>query len=196
MAEIYEFPAAVADDGVPDAVWRAVDSVRAMDHVPGVAYREIRVPASACEHGIGVELHCASTGASGWIMVMYGGRAAEASGSAGRPGFPLRGPWRCAAFARLAPADEPAAALSARVLWDAAVDALGPCGAGARGTVSITRDTTFDAPDGDGRDATGREIRVSWTPATMGTTDCDAECDAGAQIAVWARFLASADGIR
>ena len=96
MAEIFSFPEGIAPraqdsqahlpprpQGVPDEVWRAVESVRAMRTVPGVHYREIPVPSTLADYGIGVALgieasdaysHRHRQQANGWIMLLYGRR--------------------------------------------------------------------------------------------------------------------------
>ena len=40
--------------GVPDAVWSAVESVRSMPRVTGMRYRELPVPSTLADYGIGV----------------------------------------------------------------------------------------------------------------------------------------------
>jgi len=42
--------------GVPDAVWSAVESVRSMPRVTGMRYRELPVPSTLADYGIGVEM--------------------------------------------------------------------------------------------------------------------------------------------
>lgn len=63
--------------GVPDAVWSAVESVRSMPRVTGMRYRELPVPSTLADYGIGVEMECVADDdsrsfgdahmASGWI---------------------------------------------------------------------------------------------------------------------------------
>ena len=57
--------------GVPDQVWNAVLSVDRMRRSKGMTYREIPVPNSMANFGIGVALECDETYASGWIMILY-----------------------------------------------------------------------------------------------------------------------------
>lgn len=57
--------------GVPDQVWNAVLSVDRMRRLKGMTYREIPVPNSMANFGIGVALECDETYASGWIMILY-----------------------------------------------------------------------------------------------------------------------------
>ena len=57
--------------GVPDQVWNAVLSVDCMRRLKGMTYREIPVPNSMANFGIGVALECDETYASGWIMIGY-----------------------------------------------------------------------------------------------------------------------------
>ena len=103
MAEIFSFPEGIAPQtqdpeaqwpprprGVPDEVWRAVESVRAMRRLPGVRYREIPVPSTLADYGIGVALGIGADdasrtfsrpyseeNASGWIMLLYSRRQRE-----------------------------------------------------------------------------------------------------------------------
>ena len=51
--------------GVPDQVWNAVLSVDRMRRLKGMTYREIPVPNSMANFGIGVALECDETYASG-----------------------------------------------------------------------------------------------------------------------------------
>ena len=95
MADIYAFPMGASNDGrlvrpqgVPDEVWAAVESVSTMKRIHDVRYREIPVPSTLADYGIGVEFEageCAlgdafSAGlgndaesriATGWIMMLY-----------------------------------------------------------------------------------------------------------------------------
>ena len=67
--------------GVPDAVWSAVESVRSMPRVTGMRYRELPVPSTLADYGIGGEMECVADDdsrsfgdahmASGWIMLLY-----------------------------------------------------------------------------------------------------------------------------
>lgn len=73
--------------GVPDAVWSAVESVRSMPRVTGMRYRELPVPSTLADYGIGVEMECVADDdsrsfgdahmASGWIMLLYVERERE-----------------------------------------------------------------------------------------------------------------------
>ena len=63
MADIYAFPTGAPNEGhperpqgVPDDVWAAVESVSAMKRLYDVRYREIPVPSTLADYGIGVEL--------------------------------------------------------------------------------------------------------------------------------------------
>ena len=62
MADIYAFPTGESNDGrpvrpqgVPDEVWAAVESVSTMKRIHDVRYREIPVPSTLADYGIGVE---------------------------------------------------------------------------------------------------------------------------------------------
>lgn len=165
--------------GVPDAVWRAVESVRDMPRLDGVRYREIPVSSSLADFGIGVELSCeagpdpAQDAASGWIMTLY----------SARPRSDWRSRWRCVAFARL-PLDGGANdCLTPAMYWDDMMDMLGAADPDdVKGTVTVARNTSFgEAPD---EPHVGCEMRVSWTP-----TETPDGVDAGGQVMAWARFL-------
>ena len=95
MADIYAFPTGESNDGrpvrpqgVPDEVWAAVESVSTMKRIHDVRYREIPVPSTLADYGIGVEFEAGeralgdafSAGlgsdaesriATGWIMMLY-----------------------------------------------------------------------------------------------------------------------------
>ncbi|MCI1673930.1 MAG: DUF3000 domain-containing protein [Bifidobacterium tibiigranuli] len=130
--------------GVPDAVWSAVLSVMAMRRLDGIAYREIEVPRSLADFGIGVSLRCSedssedrsedSLGASGWIMALY----------AQHPDAQWESHWRCTAYARVPYDDCANDELAAQIVWDEMRMALGPLASGLpSGTVSVTRDRSF-----------------------------------------------------
>ena len=74
--------------GVPDQVWNAVLSVDRMRRLKGMTYREIPVPNSMANFGIGVALECDETYASGWIMILYSLKFRE----------DWHSHWRCVAF--------------------------------------------------------------------------------------------------
>lgn len=161
-------------DGVPEPVWRAVRSVRAMRRVPGVRYREIAVPGTWAPWGIGVGLERGrgARTADGWILLGY------------RPGAaPGDRPWRAVAYARLpldgGEDDAPG------TCWGRMADCLRsvrPDGLG--GTVTVLHDTSFGELDRQPR--TVWEVRASWAPSAPSGT-----LDAGAQTEAWARFLGS-----
>ena len=195
MADIYQFPRAstirgtgisdaaravnhsspMRSDRVPEAVWRAVETVRAMPRLEGIEYREIPVPTSLSDYGIGVELSCGERAPSGWIMVLYDHKARRE----------WHGHWRCVAFASTPMNSGDVDALTTHMTWDAVYEAL--VGIDARpddigGTITITRNTSFGTLEGE---SVGCEMRVSWTPATMGEQDIDA----GGQINAWGQFM-------
>lgn len=220
MAEIFAFPAGDqtatmpgGDDaarpmpprprGVPDAMWRAVESVRAMPLAPGMRYREIPVPRTLAEYGIGVDVtyvgdHVADRTVgraettangdgwsgtdraddySGWIMILYSPVVCEA----------WRSRWRCVAFARLALPPAEHDGLASDLYWDDLRARLARIGAREiAGTVTVARDTPFGTLAGES--SAGCEMRVSWTPLE----DSMNGVDAGAQVAVWARFVRAA----
>lgn len=67
MADIYAFPTGESNDGrpvrpqgVPDEVWAAVESVSTMKRIHDVRYREIPVPSTLADYGIGVEFEAES----------------------------------------------------------------------------------------------------------------------------------------
>lgn len=203
MASIYRFPGADGPvDGedmqrkaapmppAPDAVLRAVESVRAMPRLEGVTYREIAVPATLCAYGIGVSLTCAAPQddappRSGWIMALY-----DEQRYAGDRHTAVRSPWRFVAFLSVPLTGSSHHALTADMAWDAVLDALRPFAVpcSVDGTVTVTHNARYE---GGGTVTAhtdyGCEIRVSWTPATMDAQDPDA----GAHIAAWARFASA-----
>ena len=188
MADIYAFPASPSEDGrggvprpegVPDVVWHAVQTVRAMPHMAGMRYREIPVPSTLADFGIGVDLEYDSSDeppsrtATGWIMVLY---AAQ-----GRRGWTSQ--WRCVAFARLPLDENERDCLTPSMYWEDMLDALDAVDPeGVRGTVTVTRNTSFG--DMESEPHAGCEMRVSWTPSVS-----PEGADAGAQVSVWAQFL-------
>lgn len=213
MADIYAFPTGVnphgttRDDaaqdlpgrphGVPDAVWDAVESIRAMRRIDGMGYREIPVPATLADYGIGVAIEVASTAhgrgtdgtypfddlpssapavATGWIMTLYSNDERPDWGSH----------WRCVAFASLPLPHAENDPLAPGMYWDDMcgwLKAAEPDSVG--GTVTVTQNTTFGSL-GDGGSA-GCEMRVSFTPAVH----TGVPFDAGAHVAAWASFLRS-----
>lgn len=207
MADIYAFPAGAprrgrptqADDlpsrpaGVPDEVWEAVESVRAMEHVAEVRYREIPVPSTLADYGIGIELECGPRGgdndfssdlseapqvATGWIMILHSNTTRDDWG----------GRWRCVAFARMPLQACENDGLTPGMYWEDLCDHLvnvEPDSLG--GTVTVTQNTAFGSLPG-GTNA-GCEMRVSFTPlddpATPGVPD------AGGLVSTWAAFVKS-----
>lgn len=188
MADIYAFPASTPErgregiprpDSVPDAVWHAVETVRTMTRVDGVRYREIPVPSTLSDFGIGVELECRCDDgafprtATGWIMILYS--AGERSGWTSR--------WRTVAFARLPLDGGERDCLTPSMYWEDMVDVLESVGPrDIRGTVTVTQNTTFGDMEDEPR--AGCEMRVSWTPSAS-----PEGVDAGEQVMVWAKFL-------
>lgn len=176
----YAGPDVVArPNGIPDAVWSAVESVRAMSLVDGVHYREIAVPSKQADFGIGVELTCGN--ADGWMMVLY----------ATNPPVHWKSHWRCAAYAHMLLPTAENDGLTPTMYWDdmcSRLDGIDPDS--VSGTVTMTRDTVFSStsqhvPTTSIGVASGCEMRVSWTPiASM-----DDVLDAGGQIRLWARFI-------
>ncbi|NEG54518.1 DUF3000 family protein [Bifidobacterium platyrrhinorum] len=205
MADIYAFPTGVksrtgrdADPelpgrpvGVPDDVWQAVESIREMPHLRDVRYREIPVPSTLADYGIGVELESGAredaadrmfdgtmpTGlATGWIMILYSVEPRSDWGSN----------WRCVAFARLPLDKGENDALTPDMYWDIMCDHLDAAEPGSiGGTVTVTRNTAFGSLGRD--DSAGCEMRVSFTPTTFDGMSYDA----GASVSAWARFLRS-----
>ncbi|NMM93104.1 hypothetical protein G1C95_0289 [Bifidobacterium sp. DSM 109957] len=161
---------------VPDEMWAAVESVRVMTRINNVRYREIPVPSTLADYGIGVELE--SGGATGWLMVLYNLR----------PRTDWNSCWRCVAFARLpleAPEND---SLAPGMYWDTMCDYLdGAQPDSMSGTVTVTQNTAFGATPGPA--TAGCELRVSWTP--LDRTGPDATMDAGSQVRSWAAFIAS-----
>ncbi|MBW3092270.1 DUF3000 family protein [Bifidobacterium sp. 82T10] len=204
MAEIFAFPAATRPgdeavmsgrpDGVPDDMWHAVESARAMRREPSMRYREIPVPASLADFGLGVELESVASlaassssaassaavsapAASGWIMLLYS--------RSFRVDWQSR--WRCVAFASLPLETRENDGLAPDMYWDDMCGHLrGVLPASLGGTVTVTRNTSFGTLAGQG--SVGCEMRVSWTPLE----DTDGGMDAGGQIRSWARFVGSA----
>lgn len=208
MADIYTFPTGVPANGrsgvsaarrdpmdrpagVPDTVWFAVESVRRMERIPGVQYREIPVPSTLADFGIGVEIEygrydddvtpfsfdadTSSQVASGWIMVLYSSVERQDWGSN----------WRCVAFARMPLDGGEDDCLTPSMYWEdmcAHLDVLAPVNVG--GTVTVTRNTSFGTLEEQSH--AGCEIRASWTP--QGSPD---GMDAGDQVEAWSRFVRS-----
>ena len=174
MADIYAFPTGESNDGrpvrpqgVPDEVWAAVESVSTMKRIHDVRYREIPVPSTLADYGIGVEFEAGeralgdafSAGlgsdaesriATGWIMMLY--------------------------------------AHELRIDWDDMCDYFdGIEPDSVSGTVTVTQNTAFGSMAGS--TSAGCEIRVSWTP--LDGTGPDSTMDAGAQVRSWAAFIRS-----
>ncbi|KAA8825586.1 DUF3000 family protein [Bifidobacterium reuteri] len=210
MASIYVFPAGSPNDGrllrpqgVPDDLWAAVESVNAMPYLPGVRYREIPVPSTLADYGIGVELeagHARFGGAgaaadvaahaaadmsgfppdvgTGWVMVLYCHVPRAEWGSR----------WRCVAFARLPLAPAENDSLAPEMYWDGMCDHLVNMDPDSlSGTVTVSQNTSFGSLAA--RASAGCEIRVSWTP--LDVVGADGTMDAGAQVNAWAAFMAS-----
>ncbi|WP_101617775.1 DUF3000 family protein [Bifidobacterium margollesii] len=195
-AEIYTFPATMSmktagstdersearTDGVPKAVDEAVRSVRRMTLRDDLEYREIPVPASLADYGIGVEMTTGEhvdAAVSGWIMVLYARQA--------RPEWASH--WRCVAFASWALGPENHNSLTPSLYWADVERLLAGRRLGSLiGTVSVNHNTRFPSAPDDGRisASVGCEARASWTPASE-----TGILDAGRQIDMWARFLSS-----
>lgn len=94
--------------GVPDQVWNAVLSVDCMRRLKGMTYREIPVPNSMANFGIGVALECDETYASGWIMILYSLKFRE----------DWHSHWRCVAFASLPLPDKEYDCLTPGMYWE------------------------------------------------------------------------------
>ncbi|MBT1181863.1 DUF3000 family protein [Bifidobacterium sp. CP2] len=195
MADIYAFPIGVeprtADgvdsrtplperpDGVPDDVWNAVESVRVMDRLEDMEYREIPVPQTLADYGIGVSMETRSDRSphvSGWIMLLHAREPRDDWGSR----------WRCVAFAAIPLEPKENTSLAPDMYWDDLCRRMG----GVRrdsmgGTVTVTQNTTFGSLGVD--DSAGCEIRVSFTPVT----EPGGMFDAGATVGDWARFIRS-----
>ena len=201
MAEIFAFPRGSATMrhpdadmperpvGVPDAVWSAVESVRSMPRVTGMRYRELPVPSTLADYGIGVEMECVADDdsrsfgdahmASGWIMLLYVERERE----------DWHSHWRCVAYAQLPLPSDENDGLAPSMYWDGMCSFVDDASLGdVSGTVTVTQNTSFGlAQEG----TAGCEMRVSWTPlASM-----DGGLDAGGQVQCWARFVQSASGL-
>ena len=132
MADIYAFPTGESNDGrpvrpqgVPDEVWAAVESVSTMKRIHDVRYREIPVPSTLADYGIGVEFEAGeralgdafSAGlgsdaesriATGWIMMLY----------AHELRIDWDSNWRCVAFARLPLETAESDSLTPGMYWD------------------------------------------------------------------------------
>ena len=132
MADIYAFPTGESNDGrpvrpqgVPDEVWAAVESVSTMKRIHDVRYREIPVPSTLADYGIGVEFEAGeralgdafSAGlgsdaesriATGWIMMLY----------AHELRIDWDSNWRCVAFARLPLETAENDSLTPGMYWD------------------------------------------------------------------------------
>lgn len=211
MADIYAFPtgapatshlsdAAGGDDlpvrpaEVPDEVWEAVISVRTMRRVPDVRYREIPVPSTLADFGIGIELECGSRDersnpfsadltdsprvATGWIMILNSHEYRD----------DWSGRWRCVAFARMPLETCENDGLTPGMYWEDMCDHLAdvePDSVG--GTVTVTQNTSFGTMGGESN--AGCEMRVSWTPLDPPGREFD--FNAGEQVGAWAEFLRS-----
>lgn len=203
MAEIFSFPEGIAPQtqdpeaqlpprprGVPDEVWRAVESVRAMRRLPGVRYREIPVPSTLADYGIGVALGIGADDAysrsflhlrseehaSGWIMLLYSRRPREEWG----------GRWRCVCFARMPLDSSENDGLAPSMYWEDMCDYL--CDVepdSVAGTVSVTQNTVFGSQGAD--TFAGCEIRVSYTPSIPPAHGFEP----GGCVEAWAEFLKS-----
>ena len=196
MAEIFSFPEGIAPlaqdsqahlpprpQGVPDEVWRAVESVRTMRAVPGVHYREIPVPSTLADYGIGVGLgieasdaHSHHRFATGWIMLLYNRRPREEWNSR----------WRCVCFAQLPLESNENDGLAPSLYWEDMCEYLGDVVPDSvDGTVSITQNTAFGSQGAD--TFAGCEIRVSYTPTILPACGFDP----GGCVEAWAEFLKS-----
>ena len=202
MADIYAFPTGESNDGrpvrpqgVPDEVWAAVESVSTMKRIHDVRYREIPVPSTLADYGIGVEFEAGeralgdafSAGlgsdaesriATGWIMMLY----------AHELRIDWDSNWRCVAFARLPLETAENDSLTPGMYWDDMCDYFdGIEPDSVSGTVTVTQNTAFGSMAGS--TSAGCEIRVSWTP--LDGTGPDGTMDAGAQVRSWAAFIRS-----
>ncbi|KAB7790122.1 DUF3000 family protein [Bifidobacterium leontopitheci] len=171
---------ALAHD-VPDAVWAAVESVRAMPLAAGVRYEEIAVPGTLADYGIGVAVTAASpqadVAASGWIMLLYDRELRDE----------WRSHWRCVAYARMPIDPREDNGLAPGLFWEEMLAALdGAHDGDVAGTVTVERNTAFGIRDaGIGASC---ELRASWTPlASM-----DDGSDAGGQVRRWTLLVKSA----
>ena len=181
--------------GVPDEVWAAVESVSTMKRIHDVRYREIPVPSTLADYGIGVEFEAGeralgdafSAGlgsdaesriATGWIMMLY----------AHELRIDWDSNWRCVAFARLPLETAENDSLTPGMYWDDMCDYFdGIEPDSVSGTVTVTQNTAFGSMAGS--NSAGCEIRVSWTP--LDGTGPDGTMDAGAQVRSWAAFIRS-----
>ncbi|MBT1175129.1 DUF3000 family protein [Bifidobacterium sp. LC6] len=201
MADIYAFPVGVPNEGqpvrpaaVPDELWAAVESVGAIIKLHGVRYREIPVPSTLADFGIGVELESdngtadnaeahangdVSRCATGWVMILYCRKSRADWGSK----------WRCVAFARLPLELAENDALAPSMYWEDMCDFLEQVVPDSlSGTVTVNQNTSFGALAGQA--SAGCEVRVSWTP--LDGSGPNGTMDAGAQVNSWAAFMASA----
>jgi hypothetical protein len=190
--------------GIPDELWYAVESVHHMDMVKAVDYREIEVPATMADFGIGVALTCDSdtaggdtapsrvamhgvtgeqqapaaqsplAGPSGWIMILY----------SRKPRLEWDSQWRCVGFFTTEIAAQEHDSLTAGMFMEAMTAHLSAAETDSvRGTVTLTQNQSFGVIEQD--QSCGCEIRVSWTPAGMQLQGLDA----GQQVRMWARFI-------
>lgn len=199
MAEIFTFPigrssqtagasraASIEDDRemtVPSNVLRSVESVRAMRQRSGVIYREIPVPLTLSDYGIGVQIDVnngSPVHSCGWIMVLYSEHPRTEWGSR----------WRCVAYGSVRISGSEHNGLTPPMMWDwleRTITGINEETLG--GTVSLNRNTSFGSlsdPAGD-PPRFDCELRVSWTPLE----EKEGWVDAGTQVDVWARFLES-----
>ncbi|MBT1176877.1 DUF3000 family protein [Bifidobacterium callimiconis] len=168
---------------VPQSVWHAVESVRAMRQRPDIRYCEIPVPSTLADYGIGVQLDFGvgpSVLAHGWIMILYAQWPRSEWGSQ----------WRCVAYASMRIPGDDHNSLTPSLMWDWLERSV----TGAReetlgGTVSLNRNTSFGILSDSAEEPpqSDCEIRVSWTPVE----EQDGGLNAGDQVDVWARFLKS-----
>ena len=160
-----------------------------------VRYREIPVPSTLADYGIGVEFEAGeralgdafSAGlgsdaesriATGWIMMLY----------AHELRIDWDSNWRCVAFARLPLETAENDSLTPGMYWDDMCDYFdGIEPDSVSGTVTVTQNTAFGSMAGS--TSAGCEIRVSWTP--LDGTGPDGTMDAGAQVRSWAAFIRS-----
>ena len=163
MADIYAFPTGESNDGrpvrpqgVPDEVWAAVESVSTMKRIHDVRYREIPVPSTLADYGIGVEFEAGeralgdafSAGlgsdaesriATGWIMMLY----------AHELRIDWDSNWRCVAFARLPLETAENDSLTPGMYWDDMCDYFdGIEPDSVSGTVTVTQNTAFGSMAG------------------------------------------------
>ena len=170
MADIYAFPTGESNDGrpvrpqgVPDEVWAAVESVSTMKRIHDVRYREIPVPSTLADYGIGVEFEAGeralgdafSAGlgsdaesriATGWIMMLY----------AHELRIDWDSNWRCVAFARLPLETAENDSLTPGMYWDDMCDYFdGIEPDSVSGTVTVTQNTAFGSLAADAERASG-----------------------------------------